>query len=71
MGSFRVAVDLGNLSGGRFEPVDALVDTGATYTWVPRGILQRLGIEPQQQRRLILADGRELFYGVAWARARI
>ena len=33
MGHFRVAVQIGNRAGERFEPVEALVDTGATYTW--------------------------------------
>jgi len=71
MGSFRVPLEIGNLAGASFVPIEALVDTGATYTWVPREILARLGLEPQQQRRFVLADGREVFYGVAWARVRI
>lgn len=71
MGSFRVSLDVANLADGPFERIEALVDTGATYTWVPRELLERLHIRPQQQRRFVLADGRELSYGVAWARARI
>ena len=71
MGSFRVAVEVGSLAGGAFERIEALVDTGATYTWIPRETLARLGLEPQQQRRFVLADGREVFYGVVWARVRI
>lgn len=71
MGSFRVAVDIANLAGGPRERLEALVDPGATYTWVPRGILERLGIKPQQQRPFVLADGREALYGVAWASVRI
>ena len=71
MGSFRVSVDLANQAGGPFERIEALVDTGATYTWVPREVLEGLNIRPHQQRRFVLADGREVSYGVAWARVRI
>lgn len=71
MGTFRVSVDLAHLGGGPSERLQALVDTGATYTWVPADILARLGIEPTQQRRFVLADGREVLYGVAWASVRI
>ena len=71
VGSFRVPLHIAHRRGGPFERIDALVDTGATYTWVPRTILQRLGVEPHQQRRFVLADGREVSYDVAWATVRI
>jgi clan AA aspartic protease len=71
MGSFRVPLYIAHPRGGPAHRVDALVDTGATYTWVPRGVLERLGIEPHQQRRFVLADGREVLYDVAWATVRI
>ncbi len=29
-------IEIGNLAGGRFERVEALLDTRAPYTWVPR-----------------------------------
>jgi clan AA aspartic protease len=34
-----------------------LVDSGATYTVAPKGILQRLGIKPHGSRTFTLADG--------------
>jgi clan AA aspartic protease len=71
VGSFRVPLQIAHLRGGPSDLVDALVDTGATYTWMPRGVLARLGIEPHQQRRFVLADGREVLYDVAWASVRI
>jgi len=71
MGSFRVSIEIGDLAGQRFERIEALVDTGATYTWVPRDVLQRLGLEPEEKRPFILADGREMYYGVRWVGARI
>src|SRR5205823_5694554 len=36
MGHFHVSVQVGQLAGGRVARVQALVDTGATYTWIPR-----------------------------------
>lgn len=71
MGPFHQAIQVGDFDGARFEPVDALVDTGATYTWLPRDVLDRLGVAPEEQRPFVLADGREAEYGVAWVRIRI
>ena len=34
------------------------MDTGATYTWVPRPTLEELGYKPSFKRRLKLADGK-------------
>jgi len=46
MGTFRVSVEIGDPAGERFEPVEALVDTGAGYTVVPRSILESLRCQP-------------------------
>jgi clan AA aspartic protease len=71
MGSFEVRVEIGDPSGSRFEPVAALVDTGAAYTWIPREVLYRLGVRPTEDRVFELADGRQTTYGFAWATIRI
>ena len=70
-GHFRVALQVGNRAGERFEPIEALVDTGATYTWVPRDVLTRLGVTPEEEWPFVLADGREVRYPVAWMLMRI
>ena len=36
MGTFQVAIEIGDPYGQRYETVDALVDSGATYTSMPR-----------------------------------
>ena len=41
----------------RREPVDFLVDSGTVYSFVPRDVLERLGIEPHSRQRFRLADG--------------
>jgi aspartyl protease family protein len=72
MGHFRVPIAVSALSGAeRFVAIDALVDTGATYTWIPRGVLDGLGIVPQEERRFVLADGREVRYPVAWVKIKV
>ena len=68
---FHVTVQVGSRGGERFVPLDALVDTGATYTWVPRDVLDVVGVVPDEERPFRLADGREVRYPVGWAQIRI
>jgi len=58
---FDVTVKLANLAvPGRTEEVSLLVDTGATLSWIPREILQRLGVAAFSRLPFSLADGRRL-----------
>lgn len=38
-------------------PVEFLVDSGAVYSFVPRGVLDELGIVPHSRQAFRLADG--------------
>ena len=60
MGTFRVSIQIENpLRRGVVESIDdALVDTGAELTMVPRATLELLGIRPEKTLRLRTADGR-------------
>ena len=60
MGTFTVTVEIGDPQGQHFEEVEALVDTGATYTALPATLLRRLGVSPRSERVFILADGRRI-----------
>ncbi len=61
MGMFEVKVTLANLAApGRAEEVSLLVDTGATLSWIPRTILERLGVKAFSRLPFSLADGRLL-----------
>ena len=71
MGHFRVVVEIGNRVGERFVTIEALVDTGATYTWVPRDMLGTLGVVPDEEWPFILADGREVRYPMGWMQIKI
>ena len=57
MGTFSVPVTVGNPDSAARETVDALVDTGATFSVMPASLLGQLGIEPTRTRRLRLANG--------------
>ena len=56
MGTFSVDVEIGDPDGREFVVVNALVDTGATYTALPESLLQGLGVQPRADRRFRLAD---------------
>jgi len=71
MGGFRVQVEIGDPAGNRFDTIEALVDTGAPYTWVPRDPLERLGVRPEEEWPFVLADGREVSYAIAWIWVRL
>ena len=57
MGEFTWPVGVWSADGERLETVDALVDTGASYSMFPRSMLERLGIVPIGQRGFEQADG--------------
>ena len=60
MGTFRTTILVENAEHrGETRTVDnALVDTGSEYTWVPRSVLEYLGIRPERTQRFVVADGR-------------
>ena len=71
MGSFPSQIILLSSDGSRQEAVEALVDTGSTYTLIPAAILARLGVQPQWVGHFQLADGREAEYGLGEIRVRL
>jgi len=70
VGTFRVAIEIGDAAGESWETVEALVDTGATYTTVPAALLRRLGVTPHVRDTFVLADGRRVEHdiGQSWIR---
>ena len=56
MGTFRVTIAIGDPSGDQYTPVEALVDTGATYTTLPSSLLRRLGVIPHDRAEFQFAD---------------
>lgn len=63
-------IEIGDEHGERWEAIEALVDTGATYTTVPAPLLRELGVRPHTRDVFVLADGREVEQdiGQSWIR---
>lgn len=66
MGTFFHPITLIGPEGQR-DTLEAVVDTGAAYTTIPRPILERLGVRPHRSVRLRLADG----HVVDWQLGRV
>lgn len=58
MSTFFQTIGIAASRQGPFTELEALLDTGSTYTWVPRSVLERLGVEPTERRLFDTADGR-------------
>jgi clan AA aspartic protease len=61
VGLFEVKVTISNPTApDRSVTPNLLVDTGATLSWVPRAMLDSIGIAPVGRRTFLLADGRRV-----------
>ena len=58
VGTVKVTIGVGDPQGRQFEDVEVVVDTGLTYTAVPRELLQRLGVPVERSLPSETADGR-------------
>ena len=59
MGIFRVRALIWNpVDPSKRYEVELIVDTGATYTVLPKSLLEKIGVKPFRTIRLRLADGR-------------
>ena len=67
MGEFTWPIGIWSIDRERLETVDALVDTGASYSVFPRSMLQRLGISPEERDEFELADGSVIERGLGHA----
>ena len=71
MGEFTWPVGVWSADGERMESVDALVDTGASYSLFPRSMLERLGIAILERYGFELADRSIVEYDVGEALLRV
>jgi clan AA aspartic protease len=59
MGTFKEKITLKNPARPDLEiEIECIVDTGATYTWIPVNELEKIGLKPQFTRKFKLADGK-------------
>ncbi len=57
MGLFRYPIQVLDPGARVVETIEAWVDTGSTYTWLPRTVFTRLGVDATEEREFILANG--------------
>lgn len=70
MGTFEAAMEIGDPQAQQWEALEMLVDTGATYTWIPADVLHRLGVRPIGREQFETSDDRiiERDIGETWVR---
>jgi aspartyl protease family protein len=71
MSTFQQKIQVSTLDGSRSKELSAWVDTGAAYTWIPRTVLEDLGIAPTFHRRFRLANGTEIERDCAQANVKV
>lgn len=65
---FRTTIEIQNLERGpRRALPGTMVDTGSEYTWIPRRVLEELGIRVQRQQAFEVADGRRIERDIGYA----
>jgi len=69
MGIFRTTIELSPWPDHdkRLLLRDVMVDTGSEYTWLPRSLLDELGVAPTRTERFKTADGRILERDIGFA----
>ena len=71
MGVFDWPLRVSSLNGEHSLDIEATVDTGATYTVLPTGMLKQLGIVATRKLTFELADGRRQVMDVGQARVTV
>ena len=59
MGTVTTTIEVGDPQGGNFQEIELEVDTGSTYTALPRKMLEALGVPVNRSEQSRLADGTE------------
>jgi predicted aspartyl protease len=68
MGLFKQTVSVLDAFGATVATHEAWMDTGSTYTWLPRPVFESLGVQATEQREFILANGQRETRAVAQMR---
>ena len=71
MGTFTVPIEICDPEWRQFQPLEALVDTGATYLVVPATTLRSLGIQPIEKGSFSLGAGRTAEYDIGLVSLRL
>ena len=71
MGTFWVDLEIGDPDNTRFERVNALVDTGSTYSVMPASLLAQLDVARVDRQSFILANGQRIHRDIGETSVRI
>ena len=71
VGTVVTSIEVRDPQGRNFQQVEVEVDTGSTYTALPRGMLQALGVPVTRTVASRLADGSEKPAQVGYANIRL
>ena len=71
MSTFTVSVGVAASGDSAFREIEAVVDTGAAYTFLPASLLDGLGVPRARTRGFRLADGTRKEYDLGEARLRL
>jgi predicted aspartyl protease len=69
VGILRTTIGIEHLSqpGQIHEIAEAGVDTGSQFTWIPRSLLESLGIRAERRQAFVVPDGRRVERDVGYA----
>ena len=70
MGETRTSFKIYGINGQAFE-MEAVVDTGATFTKIPRALVPALELQVNYETAVELGDGRQVKRGLALAEVEI
>jgi clan AA aspartic protease len=71
MTTFRYPIEIGDANRQRFQRVEAWVDTGASYSLMPRAVMEGLGHSLTHHRPFRLADGSVVELGLCQVPLRV
>ena len=71
MATFITPIEIAGPDGERFETVNALAGTRATYTTLPASTLRSLGVTPIDKREFKLANGERIHLDIGQTSVRI
>jgi predicted aspartyl protease len=63
----HIAIESHTRRGELRELADTMVDTGSEYTWIPRSVLEQLGISPERIEHFATAAGRVIAREIGFA----
>ena len=71
MATFFTPIEIAGPDGERFETVNALAGTRATFTTLPASTLRSLGVTPMEKQEFKLANGERIHLDIGETPVRI